>query len=108
MCGVVRVAVPESQKTAAPFAQRRTPRRQEGARFKQMGVQAGFPDLLLLVASGSKHGLLIELKSRTGKQSGFQKEYQTLVEAQGYRYEVVRSLQQFMSVVRDYLMVVQE
>lgn len=80
----------------------------EGARFKQMGVQAGFPDLLLLVASESKHGLLIELKSRTGKQSEFQKEYQSLVEAQGYRYEVVRSLQQFMSVVRDYLMVVQE
>ncbi len=80
----------------------------EGARFKQMGVQAGFPDLLLLVASGGKHGLFIELKSRTGKQSAFQKEYQELVESQGYGYEVVRTLQQFISVVRNYLISVQE
>ncbi len=75
----------------------------EGARFKQMGVQAGFPDLILLVASNGSHGLFIELKTKVGRQSDSQKEYQSLVESQGYNYVVVRSLQQFTAVVKDYL-----
>lgn len=51
----------------------------EGARFKRMGVQPGFPDLVLLVASQDCHALFIELKSATGRQEDSQKEYQALV-----------------------------
>lgn len=75
----------------------------EGARFKRMGVQAGFPDLVLLVASRGFHALFIELKTPTGRQQDTQKEYQRLVEAQGYRYVVVRSLDDFMTTIRDYI-----
>lgn len=75
----------------------------EGLRFKQMGTQAGFPDLILLVPSKGYHALMCELKTKTGRQQDTQKEYQRLVESEGYRYVVVRSFVQFMNVVRDYL-----
>ena len=77
----------------------------EGARFKKMGTQPGFPDLILLVASQDYHALLIELKTRTGRQQDSQKDYQKRVEAQGYKYVVVRSLEQFMSEMKAYLIV---
>lgn len=75
----------------------------EGARFKQMGTQAGFPDLILLVAAQGYHALLLELKTRTGRQQDSQKEYQQLAEAQGYRYVVIRSLEAFMDEVNTYM-----
>ena len=77
----------------------------EGARFKQMGTQAGFPDLILLVAANGYHALMLELKTRTGRQQDTQKEYQQLVEAQGYRYVVIRSFDQFRETIKDYLIV---
>ena len=77
----------------------------EGARFKQMGTQAGFPDLILLVAAKGYHALFIELKSATGRQEASQKEYQALVEAQGYRYVIVRTLDQFRAAVNEYLFI---
>lgn len=79
----------------------RNPR--EAKRFKAMGTRAGFPDLVLLVPSGSLHGLFIEMKSRNGKQTVSQKEYQRLVEANGYRYEVANSFETFMDIVEKYL-----
>lgn len=75
----------------------------EGARFKQMGTQPGFPDLILLVPSKGYHALMLELKTRTGRQQESQKEYQRLIEAQGYRYLIVRSLEQFQLEVNTYL-----
>ena len=75
----------------------------EGARFKQMGTQAGFPDLILLVAANGYHALMLELKTRTGRQQDSQKEYQQLAEAQGYRYVVIRSLEAFMDEVNTYM-----
>ena len=75
----------------------------EGARFKKMGVQPGFPDLVLLVASQDCHALFIELKSATGRQEDSQKEYQALVEAQGYRYALVRSFDEFKKLIENYM-----
>lgn len=77
----------------------------EGARFKQMGTQAGFPDLILLVAANGYHALMLELKTRTGRQQDTQKEYQQLVEEQGYKYVVIRSFDQFRETIKDYLIV---
>ncbi len=77
----------------------------EGARFKQMGTQAGFPDLILLVAANGYHALMLELKTRTGRQQDSQKDYQKRVEEQGYRYVVIRSFDQFRETIKDYLIV---
>lgn len=68
-----------------------------------MGVRAGFPDLILCVAKNGYYGLFIELKAGKGRQSDKQKEYQRLLEAQGYRYEVVRDIEEFLKIINDYL-----
>lgn len=75
----------------------------EGAKFKAMGVRAGFPDLGLYVACGGYHGLFIELKTAKSRQSERQKFFQYMLEEQGYRYVVVRSLLDFKVAISNYL-----
>ncbi len=75
----------------------------EGARFKAMGVRAGFPDLQLCVARGRAHGLFIEMKAGTGRQSTSQKKFQELLTAQGYRYCLCRGFEEFREIITGYL-----
>lgn len=75
----------------------------QGAIRKSLGVVAGVSDLILLVPRGLYHGLCIEMKDEKGTQKPAQKEWQTLVEAQGYKYCLCRSLAQFKNVISDYL-----
>lgn len=74
-----------------------------GAQRKAMGVYHGVSDTLMLIPRGGYHGLCIEYKDEHGKQSQYQIAWQALVENQGYRYEVCRSLEQFKSIIQDYL-----
>lgn len=74
-----------------------------GKILKAEGVVPGVSDLLLLIPAGGYHGLCIEMKTAKGRQQPTQKEWQQEVEAQGYRYEVCRSVEQFIAIVRDYL-----
>lgn len=76
---------------------------QTAARLKAEGVTSGVADLLLLVARHGFHGLCIEVKTIVGRQSENQKNWQRIIEAQGYRYEIVRSLDEFAELVRWYL-----
>lgn len=75
----------------------------EAARFKAMGVRPGFPDLLLLHPSGRYHFLAVELKTATGRQSGYQREWQAMIEREGGRYAIARSLRQFADTVDEYM-----
>jgi hypothetical protein len=75
----------------------------DGAYRKALGLVAGVSDLMLLVARGPYHGLCIEMKTETGRQSDVQKEWQLKVEKQGYKYIVVRSLEQFKEEISKYL-----
>lgn len=75
----------------------------EAAKFKQMGVRAGFPDLILLVPNRFYPFIGIELKTKTGRLSEHQREYQKEFESIGAKYVVCRSLDEFMKVVTDYL-----
>jgi hypothetical protein len=75
----------------------------EAAKFKQMGVRAGYPDLTLLVPRKGYHALFIELKTAKGKQSEHQKEYQAEVEKQGYKYIICRSVQEFIDEIDEYM-----
>ena len=75
-----------------------------GAMLKAEGVLAGVSDLILLIPNNRYHGLLIEMKTKTGRQSAAQKEWQKEVESLNYyKYVIVRSLEEFINVINDYL-----
>ena len=55
----------------------------EAARFKRMGVRAGFPDLILLYPVKMFNCLCIEMKSDKGTQTINQMEWAELVKRAG-------------------------
>ena len=74
-----------------------------GAIRRSMGVYHGVADTLMLIPRGQYHGLCIEYKDEKGRQSEHQETWQKLVEAQGFRYEICRSLEQFKNIINEYL-----
>ena len=86
-----------------------------GAKLKAEGMVKGAADLVLFVPNKYFHALCLETKVElfnysTGKekktktyQSPEQKEWQALVESQGYRYEVYRNIDEFRKIVLEYM-----
>lgn len=71
---------------------------------KAEGMIAGVADLTLSVARHGYHGLFIELKNgKKGRQREAQKEWQEKVEAQNYRYVIVRDFYTFRRAIESYL-----
>ncbi len=90
--------------------------RVSGAIHKAEGTVAGVPDLLLFLPSWYPekgkddatvwclvHGLGIEMKSEKGKVRQSQKDFKKMFEAAGYRYEIVRSLDEFKTLIKSYI-----
>lgn len=75
----------------------------EGARLKAEGVTAGVADLELIIPSPPYHGLFIEMKVGRNTQSPAQRAFQERAISKGYRYEVCTSLEQFQTLIREYL-----
>jgi hypothetical protein len=69
---------------------------QEGRLLKLTGVVAGVSDLLLMI-NGTTY--CFELKNFYGKQSKAQKEWQSIVEKNGFQYFIIRSKEVFSSIV---------
>ena len=74
-----------------------------GAKLKAEGALAGVADLILLKSNRYYGALLLELKTSKGRQSESQIEWQHKITADGYKYVVVRSIEDFQREVRDYL-----
>ena len=74
-----------------------------GAQRKAMGVVAGVSDTICFIPSRGYHGLCIEFKTSIGRQSEAQKDWQQLVEEKGYKYVVIRSLDEFKKIISWYL-----
>lgn len=64
----------------------------EASIMKKEGVLAGFSDLVVIV---DKKILFIEIKTKTGRQSEYQKKFQYKVETLGFDYMICRSLNEF-------------
>ena len=75
----------------------------EGAIFKAMGTRAGFPDLILLLPSEDNTMLAIEFKTKEGRQSDNQREWQRIAERYGIRYEVVREFLDFKQIIDNHI-----
>ena len=74
-----------------------------GAIRKAMGVTKGVADTFLAVRREGYGGLFIEYKTEVGRQSPEQKQWQLIVENQGYVYRVIRSLEEFKELINWYL-----
>lgn len=74
-----------------------------GAILKAEGALAGVADLFLSVPNRFYHGLYIEMKKPKGRQQESQKRFQQAVEAQGYKYMLCYSLDEFIELVNEYL-----
>lgn len=89
----VFVCVPNGQKRTALQTQW----------LKEEGMVPGVSDMVLL-RPNSKHGYLcIENKTDKGKQSPEQVLFQESVEKNGGKYIVIRSLDEFMKAIEQYL-----
>lgn len=86
---------------AVPNGGKRT--KAEAGKLKAEGVLAGVADLILLKSNHHYGALLIEMKTKIGRQSDEQKAWQAKIEKDGYLYVVIRSLEEFMKVVKEYL-----
>lgn len=70
-----------------------------GAKLKEMGMRAGYPDLVLHLPRHGYGSLGIELKTLSGRQSEHQKEMQKVWEESGNKYYVIRSYEQFVALI---------
>lgn len=75
----------------------------QGAIRKSLGVWPGVSDFVFLLPRGGHGALLLEMKDEDGQQRPAQREWQRIVESQGYRYELCRSLEQFKAIINEYL-----
>lgn len=74
-----------------------------GARRRAEGIVRGVSDLILLLPRQGYHALCIEMKTETGYQSKYQRTWQEIVERNGYKYEICRSLDRFKEILAWYL-----
>ena len=74
-----------------------------GAKLKKMGLKKGLPDIQVYAARHGYHGLLVELKTTTGKPSKSQIELGEKLIAEGYLYKIVRAIDEFKELVDKYL-----
>lgn len=86
---------------AVPNGGGRTP--SQGKRLKDEGVLKGVADLILLKSNRFYGALLIEMKTPKGRQEPEQREWQKAITADGYKYVICRSFDDFQREVTDYL-----
>lgn len=78
--------------------------RLEAIRLQKEGVTPGVADLILLIPNKDYNALCVEMKTpRTGRQQESQKKWQEDIEAQGYKYSICRSFDEFRVIIEDYL-----
>ena len=67
------------------------------------GLQPGVPDLFLSVGNSIYNGLYIEIKSKTDRLRKVQADMIRELESENYKCIIVRSLDEFMEVIKEYL-----
>ncbi len=86
----------------------------DGKRNKAMGVHPGFADLQIIkskypppwdlsTSAEAYHGFFIEVKEPGKYQTPEQKDFQRKVESEGYKYQVCKSIDEFIEKVNAYM-----
>lgn len=68
----------------------------QGNQNKALGLIKGRSDM---VYYKNRTAIMLEFKTEIGTQSKEQKEWQLLIESQGFRYEVIRTLNDFIKIM---------
>ena len=68
--------------------------------FANLGVLTGVSDLIVVLPN---HIMFIEMKSKTGRQSLEQKQFQQKIEKLGFQYHLVRSFDEFHNLIESKL-----
>ena len=69
----------------------------------RQGMKPGVPDICLPVARGPYHGLYIELKTKTGRQSPEQKQWQRDLLEEGYCAVVCKGIEAARETIDWYM-----
>ena len=72
----------------------------EAMKLKSTGVVAGVSDLIVLLPNRC---LFVEVKTDVGRQSDKQKEFEQIVKKLGFEYQLVRSLNDFLTFINVYI-----
>ena len=72
------------------------------ARLKRLGMQPGFPDLVIFHARAGYHGLAIEMKNGANKPTKEQKEWLSILAREGYATAVCYSFLEAVQVIDAY------
>lgn len=75
----------------------------QAAWLKEEGMKAGVSDMLLLKRTSQYGFLCIENKTPKGRQEPEQKVFQYEVERHGGKYIIVRSIDEFIQAIDNYL-----
>ena len=71
-------------------------------KLKAEGQKAGVADLCLMVHNNTWHGLYLEVKTGKGRLSETQKEWFPKCVEAGYYYQVVRSVDEVVKILKDF------
>lgn len=71
--------------------------------MKREGTIRGVADLFLMHAKKDFHGLFIEMKTPSGKQSPEQKAFEERCKIEGYKYVICRTFEDFENTIKIYL-----
>lgn len=75
----------------------------EAINLKRQGTKSGVADVILLIPKGGFASLCLEFKTKTGKQSDEQKEFQKQAENCENKYVIVRSVKEAIEEMKGYL-----
>lgn len=76
----------------------------DAAKFKAMGVKAGYPDIVLEIARNGYHGLRVELKKKKGGTvSPEQKAWVERLNENGYLAKVCKGFDEAQQVITEYM-----
>lgn len=67
------------------------------------GLKPGVLDVWLMVPRGGYHGLIVEMKTKTGRVSKDQKRWLSFQRSRGYRVEVCRGREEAWEVIKEYM-----
>lgn len=95
------LGVPEFALVHVPNQAGGNPR--TGMHLKKMGVRKGFPDYLLLVSRHGSNGMLLEMKSASGKLAPEQSDMADMLSRQGYHVVMCRSAMEARDAIEEYL-----